>query len=53
MLGDQTTAPRIYVPEDQDPLRDGLLKGYRDHVPRLLAEERALREAKNPARADA
>lgn len=28
----EAAPPRIYVPDDPDPLRDGLLAGYRRHV---------------------
>lgn len=33
-VSDEKEAPQppIYVPEDPDPLRDGLLAGYRRHV---------------------
>lgn len=31
----------IYQPGDPDPLRDGLLRGFREHMARLRAEGRA------------
>jgi hypothetical protein len=38
---DQPQQSRVYQPEDRDDLRDGLLRGYREHMARLAAEKEA------------
>lgn len=35
-----TDTPHIYVPEDRDDLRDGLYRGFHEHMVRLKAAEK-------------